>query len=485
MKDKVINRPAQVQRVKHVVIGSGPGGALTACLRAEAGQEVLILEEGAFLQQESCVPFSQDEMVSKYRNGGVTVAMGNPSVAYVEGRCVGGGSEINSGLYYRLPDDIREVWRQKFNIEAFGEADLSPHYEAIERDLSVGPWQGPLSGASLKLKAGADKLGWKAVEVPRCFRYEVPQGPKPVGKRQSMTRTYIPRALQAGARLFPNAKAMRITRQGATWHIAGKMTAAPGESFSIEAESVTVACGAIQTPALLMRSGLTSGSSMSFRFHPTVKVVARFPDEINYPGMGVPVHQVKEFAPTVSLGCSISAPPFLALSLQGHDFTAQDLSESWRHMAVYYAAATGGVGRISLLPFFEDPLVTCRLSEDEMKQSADALRLLCQCLLAAGARDVFPVIEGLPRLTALEQLDKLPVYLSRRQAELMTVHLMASCPLGENRQACVTDSWGRVFGQQGLWVADASLLPGAPGINIQGPLMAVVRRNVLQSLTKK
>ena len=485
MKENVINKPTSVLRVEHVVIGSGPGGALTACLRAEAGQEVLMLEEGAFLQQESCVPFSQDEMVSKYRNGGVTVAMGNPSVSYVEGRCVGGGSEINSGLYYRLPEDIREVWQQKFNIEAFGAADLLPHYEAIERDLSVGPWQGQLSAASLKLKEGADKLGWKAVEVPRCFRYDSASDQGPVGKRQSMTRTYIPRALKAGARLLPHAKAMRISRQGTKWHIAGKMTTEPRESFEIEAESVSLACGAIQTPVLLMRSGLASGSSMNFRFHPTVKVVARFNEEINFPGMGVPVHQVKEFAPAVSLGCSISAPPFLALSLQGHAFTAQDLSESWRHMAVYYAAATGGVGRISLLPFFEDPLVTCRLSEDDLKQSADALRRLCQCLLAAGARDVFPVVEGLTRLTSPEQLSSLPACLSRKQAELMTVHLMASCPSGENREACVTDSWGHVFGQQGLWVADASLLPGAPGINIQGPVMAIVRRNVLQSLTNK
>src|SRR5206468_7521379 len=84
-------------RTQVAVIGSGPGGAVTACLLAEAGRAVVLVEEGPHLSLESCPPFSRAEMVQKYRAGGVTVAMGNPKVSYVEGRCVGGGSEINSG----------------------------------------------------------------------------------------------------------------------------------------------------------------------------------------------------------------------------------------------------------------------------------------------------------------------------------------------------------------------------------------------------
>ena len=80
------------------VIGSGPGGAVTSALLAEAGRDVLLLEEGPFVSMNDVAPFSLDEMVAKYRNGGVTVAMGPSKVSYVEGRCVGGGSEVNSGL---------------------------------------------------------------------------------------------------------------------------------------------------------------------------------------------------------------------------------------------------------------------------------------------------------------------------------------------------------------------------------------------------
>ena len=94
-------------RAEIVVIGSGPGGAITACLLAEAGRDVLLVEEGANLPLTSCEPFSMEEMVQKYRNGGQTVALGKNTISYVEGRCVGGGSEINSGLYHRTPSVSR------------------------------------------------------------------------------------------------------------------------------------------------------------------------------------------------------------------------------------------------------------------------------------------------------------------------------------------------------------------------------------------
>src|SRR5206468_7568428 len=84
-------------RTEVAVIGSGPGGAVTAGLLAEAGRAVVLVEEGPHLALDSCPPFSRAEMVQKYRAGGVTVAMGTPKISYVEGRCVGGGSEINSG----------------------------------------------------------------------------------------------------------------------------------------------------------------------------------------------------------------------------------------------------------------------------------------------------------------------------------------------------------------------------------------------------
>src|SRR5580693_7761211 len=89
-----------------LVIGSGPSGSVTASTLSARGKDVLLLEEGPNLPTNSCVQFSTDEIVQKYRSGGLNPALGSPTIPFVEGRCVGGGSEINSGLYHRTPAEV-------------------------------------------------------------------------------------------------------------------------------------------------------------------------------------------------------------------------------------------------------------------------------------------------------------------------------------------------------------------------------------------
>jgi len=69
-------------------------------------------------------------------------------------------------------------------------------------------------------------------------------------------------------------------------------------------------------------------------------------------------------------------------------------------------------------------------------------------------------------------------------ASLMTIHLFSSCPMGEEKAKCATDSFGRVHGLKNLFINDASLLCTAPGVNPQGSIMAIARRNTLKFLGK-
>ncbi len=330
---RVIANPPRPLRCALAVVGSGPGGAITACLLAEGGRDVVLIEEGPFHTLESCAPFSKEEMLQKYRNGGQTVAFGRDKVAYVEGCCVGGGSEINSGLYYRTPPEVLELRRRQFQVDALAEADLRPHFEACEREVCVSPLPGPAPAASLKLEVGATRLGWKSLEAPRWFRY----GGEGSG-RQSMTRTFVPRLLRAGGRLLPRARVERLRRQGRLWLLEG--THATAGALRIEADTVFLCGGAVQTPALLRRSGITRNIGNALQLHPTVKIVARFPEPVNAADMGVPVHQVKEFAPRLSFGCSVSTPPYLALGLLDHPSAAAEVRSGWTRMANYYAMIT-------------------------------------------------------------------------------------------------------------------------------------------------
>lgn len=485
----VVSPPAEL-RTEALVIGSGPGGAITACLLAEAGRDVLLVEEGPFLSQDSSAPFSLAELEKKYRNGGQTVAMGRSKIAYVEGCCVGGGSEINSGLYHRTPPEVLEHWRSTFQVEALSVQEMLPHFEACERDLSVSLLPCPAPPASLKLHEGATRLGWKSIEVPRWFRYGAAVNPlasasaSPIGRRQTMTETYVPRFLRAGGRLLPQTRAGRLRQLADGWLVDAHHTTAG--QVRIAADALFLCAGAIQSPALLLRSGITRNIGNSLQVHPTVKMVARFRDAVNAADMGVPVHQVKEFSPRLSFGCSISSPPWLALSLMDHPEAAQETARDWARLAVYYAMITSeGRGTVRTLPGFRDPLVRYTLTENDRRDLADGFRKLARILLESGAAELYPGLARGPVLRCKGCLDKLPETLPNGLASLMTIHLFSSCPMGENHNQCAADSFGRVHGFKNLFINDASLLCTAPGVNPQGSIMALARRNALRYLTTR
>ncbi len=478
--------PPNELRAEIVVIGSGPGGAITACLIAEAGRDVLLVEEGDHLPLSSCAPFSTAEMLQKYRNGGQTVALGKNKIAYVEGRCVGGGSEINSGLYHRTPPEILERWTKEFQLQALGEKDLLPHFEQCERDVSVSILPHAAPPASLKLHEGATKLGWKSLEIPRWFRYgspnsDLPSSISPGGSRQSMTETFIPRFLKVGGKLQSNTRAQRIRQNGSGWLV--EATSKSGGPIRIVADNLFICAGAVHTPALLRRSGITQNIGNALQVHPTAKIVARFPDTVNSAEMGVPVHQVKEFSPRLSFGCSISSPAYVALGLLDHPDAAHETSRTWQNTATYYAMITSeGRGSIRTLPRFRDPLVRYALTETDRCNLADGLRKLAQALFAGGATQLFPSLTRGPVLRDAGCLSNIPDMLPDGLANLMTIHLFSSCPMGEDKTKCATDSFGRVHGFKNLFVNDASLLCTAPGVNPQGSIMAIARRNALKFL---
>lgn len=463
------------------IIGSGPGGAITACLLAEAGRDVLLIEEGSNLPLESCAPFSLEEMSQKYRNGGLTAAFGKPKIQYVEGRCVGGGSEINSGLYHRTPPEILEKWQKEFEVKNLTEQDLLPHFEACEQAVNVCSLPGKPPVASLKLHEGAVRLGWQSLEVPRWFRYE--ENTVPQGTKQSMTKTFIPRALKSGCKLLAETRINTLHQNGNNWILKGYCTS-PLSSIEIQAETVFVCCGAIQTPALLRRSGIKHNIGNSLKMHPTVKIVGQFDEEVNSINMGVPVHQVKEFSPRFSFGCSISSPPYLAVAMSDHPQFSQEVQKNWQTMAIYYAMITGeGSGTVRNLPFFRDPFVQYRLTPQDLKDLSQGLQKLSKLLFESNAKVLYPSLSNYSPLTHPKDIQNIPEKLPPAQTNLMTVHVFSSCPMGENLQKCAVDSFGKVHGYDNLYIADGSLLCTAPGVNPQGSIMAIAHRNALQFLS--
>ncbi|MDB6055278.1 MAG: putative oxidoreductase [Verrucomicrobiales bacterium] len=469
------------------VIGSGPGGAITAALLAEAGMAVILLEEGPFLSQETCAPFSVQEMTMKYRNGGITPAFGKPKVTYVEGCCVGGGSEINSGLYHRTPPAVLESWQKEFALKEASVQAMEPYFARCEAELSVSTMPYSAPAPSLKLHQGATALGWKSMEIPRWYKYEIDSsqasGYLPV--RQSMTRTFIPRFLAAGGTIIADTKAHRLLRgSNATWEV-NALQKKSQEPINISAEHVFICAGAIQTPLLLLRSHLGSNVGRSLQLHPTIKITAEFPEVINTKDLGVPVHQVKEFSPRLSFGCSISSPPYLALGLLESE-RAEYAAVASQRMANYYAMITSSArGRISSLPGYDDPLVRYNLQENDFRVFKEGFTKLSQILFESGAVRLFPAVQGVAPVSSPDELPRLLASVVPSKTNVMTIHLFSACPMGEDKSKCALNSFGQLHDLKNLYVNDSSMLCSAPGVNPQGSVMAFARRNVLHFLESR
>lgn len=460
-----------------LIVGSGAGGATTAAILAESGHDVIVVEEGPWVDQGTVVPFSLEQMDRQYRAGGVTVALGLPSIAYTEGRCAGGGTEVNSGLYRRPPEQAIDRWRIEHDIVDFESDELLTICEEVEQELSVQTVPGEHTRASEILRDGAAKLGWQHDEIPRWMTY--PESGRAVdGRRQSMTKTFLPRAMKAGARVLTEHRLDRMVADGGRASRA-ELTSTAGSELpvTISFRDVIVCGGAIQTPAILQRAGFRHRVGRTLAVHPTVKLAARFGDAVNTPD-DVPVFQVKEFSPDLSFGGSASHPGLVALALTDNwrDFGAA--VTSWPELAIYYAAITSqGRGWVQAIPGVKDPLVTYRLTRRDRDLLGQGLARLALLMLEAGADEVYPSFRDAPVVRNRADLATMTSMFAATKASVMTVHLCSTAPMGENERRSATNSFGKVHGSANVYVNDAALLPDAPGVNPQASVMAVAIRN--------
>ena len=455
-----------------LVVGSGAGGATTAATLAAAGREVLVVEEGPWIDPDEIEPFSLEEMVAKYRHHGSSAALGTPPIAYAEGRCVGGSTEVNSGLWHRLPDELVEEWATTYDIDEFSPSALAGYAERVEASQSVAKVPGDAPLSSSVLERGAQALGWRAVEFPRVFRYD--DGALP-GVKQTMCRTQIPRAVDAGATVLPGCRVTKLTKT------TGRVTGAEcvldgGERLTIEADAVFVCGGAVQSPALLQRSGIRRRIGGGLKLHPTIKIAARFPHALDHDS--VPMHRIVEFAPNLTIGGSASRRGHVALALADSAAEYGDALADWEHVSVYYAAIRSEAsGRVQAVPGLRSPVVTYRLTDGDMSRLARGLVHLGELLLAAGATELYPSVEGGAVVRKVDELGRWWDAVDRTRTNLMTVHLTSSIRMGNDADRTGTDSFGRVHGFTNLRVNDASLLPDAPGVNPQAGVMTIALRN--------
>jgi choline dehydrogenase-like flavoprotein len=478
---------AQSLRVEVLIIGSGAGGATTASVLAGHGFEVVVLEEGErhTLQDYGQTPTSA--MSKLYRNKGLMPVMGSVPIGYVEGRCLGGSTEINSGFWHRLPPEFLMRWQARFNLVDFSQDSLDEHFDWAEDMLSVSNHAGPWPKSTEVFNRGVEAMQWSAQEVKRaaanCVNTNTCSTGCPKGAKQGVSMRLIPDAEARGARFITGCKAKLLLKS------RGKITGVlaeiqKGDSTSdlvrIEADYVFVCAGPTQTPGLLRKSGIKAHIGDTFQIHPMLKVSALFDEEIDADKSVMPLLQVKEFWPDISLGGSFFSVGHLALNLADNWLDNQDAINNYSRMASYYVAVRGtGSGTVRTSMFGDsEPVLKYELSDVDIRHLSQGLARLSSLLLSAGAKTVYPCVQGLPQIKSdLDAVRWLDESLPRGSLSLTTVHAFSTCPIGEKVERCAADSFGQIHGFDNLYINDASMLPDSPGINPQGTIMALARRN--------
>jgi len=486
-----VNRDLE-EKCQVLVIGSGAGGGAIAAELAEAGVDVLILEEGPYYTSKDFSTNPAKMIPMLYRDAGTSVIMGSPSIIFSEGRCVGGSTVINGGMCWRTPEKVLKRWQLEFGLNEITPKSMEPFYEKVEKIISVEP-QHPnsLSKAEMLFHQANRKLDYLIRRNHRNQKNCTGEGlcvfGCPTDRKRSVLVTYIPKALAAGARLYADCKAERLLIKngkavGATASVLNRETAKRKHKMTIHAELVVVACGAIQTPAFLLGSKVGNSFKQvgkNFLCHPNTKVVGMFDEEVRYWAGVHQGHQVHEFLDEGILFALGGVPPALvSLSFPLFGRKSLELMEQWNHMIV------GGMliddttyGRVVRLPWGA-PLAFYQIDDVEFERMLRGTALLSELFFVAGAKKVLLPFFQLQELNSIDEIKKIYEYkIKKSELELLTVHAFGTTRMASTPSRGVVNQWGEVHDCSRLFVVDGGIIPTSLGVNPQETIMALAARS--------
>jgi choline dehydrogenase-like flavoprotein len=476
--------------VDFVVVGSGAGGSTAAAVLAATGAHVVVLEEGGhytrrdFNLQES---WAYPALYQEHGNR----ATDDLSILILQGRSVGGGTTVNWTSSFRTPDRTLALWAARHGVRGLDAATLAPHFEAAEKRLDVGAGDpDDVNANNGKLREGAAKLGWQPELIHRsvkgCARLGYCGMGCPLDAKRSARTTYLVDAIAAGADLYADCRAKLVeTDRGRARAVVAdvldRATDRPRARFVAYARrGIVLAGGAINTPALLLRSkaGTDSGQVGRRTFlHPTVPLISFYdqPIEAFYgPPQSVAVHHFADRGDRVGyfLETAPIHPMLAALAFPGFGDAHRKIVERLPHAQATIALLIDGHhddeggtvevnrdGRIKL---------HYPLSESLREAGVSALSDMARLQLAAGAREVMTLHETpLVIRTEADLPGIADAPFGPNRHTMFSAHQMGGAAMSEDPARSVVDSRGRHHQLENLWIADGSIFPTSLGVNPQ------------------
>ena len=478
-------------RTQVCVIGSGAGGAVVAKELAEAGVEVILLEEGAYYRGKDFTGNPRQMIDLLYRNRGLTGTVGALTIPIPLGRCVGGTTTINSGTCYRTPDYVLEVWQREHGVAEITEPHVRQYFERVEREINVHAVADGVYGKNSRLfQHGTETLGFAGGRIPRnetgCMGTGVCAFGCPQDAKQAMHVSYVPKALAAGATLYTHCRVDRVlASNGAAFGVLASFLGSDdretGRQLRVLADRVVVAAGAMLTPALLERSGIADASGYRGRnlhIHPATRVGAVFDAEVRGWEEVPQAYNVHEFTREgIFIQGQFQPPSTEAPVLPGIGAAHKELMSQFPRMGSFGALISDvSEGRVRARGRGW-PLVTYKMLPEDAQKLTRAISLTAQIFFAAGAQAVFPGIRQHPVLHNADEARALErERFKPTDIEMMAFHPQGTCRMGEDSSRSVTDSYGAHHGIRNLVVADASLFPSSSKVNPQITIMALATR---------
>jgi choline dehydrogenase-like flavoprotein len=490
-----------------VIVGTGAGGGITAELLTQAGLDVVLIEEGPLKSSSDFRQRESDAYPSLYQESAARKTA-DKAINILQGRCVGGSTTVNWTSSFRTPRATLDFWRERFGLSEMNEAALAPWFQQVERRLNITPWLTPPNQNNDLLRRGAQSLGIRATAINRnvlgCWNLGSCGMGCPTNAKQSMLVTTIPAALNAGAKLLTQTQAQAFElangRIAALHCVPVQRNGVPASAqpTRIVAKHYVVAGGAINSPALLMRSKLPDPHGLLGRrtfLHPVVISSATFDQTVaGWDGAPQTIYS-DHFLDTQPIdgpiGYKLEAPPIhpviFATTLAGYGQQQANALKTFPNTHSLLALMRDGFhehsrGGTVQLRSDGSPVLDYPLNDFIMDGARRSFLSMAEIQFAAGARRVTPVHELAGSYSswaqAREAINVLPM--KPLLTRVVSAHVMGGCAMAGDERYGVVKADGTHWQVGNLSVHDGSLFPTSIGANPQLSIYGLVAKLATQ-----
>ena len=479
------------------VVGSGAGGGTAAAVLAGAGKDVIVLEAGAYYDDADFDGGELGGFARLYLERGFA-ATADQSVGLLAGECLGGGTVVNYCTSFRTPDAVREEWAAA-GAAWIRSAEYTRSLDAVCERLHVNLEHNQVSAREKVLERGLRSLGWHVDAMPRNVQ-GCAQGKIcgycgygcTIGAKQSTVKTWLVDAQKSGARIFAETRATRVlVEAGAVAGVAARSKS--GHGVTIRCKSVVVACGAIHTAGLLLRSGMRNEHiGKHLHLHPVSNVCGVFDEEIRpWEGTMQAIYSDEHRGMTGNYGVkyeTTALQPVIAAAVL-----------PWREPRQYRSllgklSHTVGIGVLTrdrdggsvAVDRTGWPVTHYALSTFDRAHLRAGFIGAARILEAAGARLIYSPHAKLcsyepGRRGSLEtftrEMDQ--AGWAPGQVALFSFHIMGTARMGDSRRTSATSPCGESWETRNLYVMDGASFPSASGVNPMISIEAIAHRNAM------